>query len=488
MKTKLFPISLSSMILALLMAIGGCQREEVKPSTIRLTGIEFAPNCFLKNGEMAGIDVDIADTAMQMAGVDLVKDIAVSWDDAYSTTLAGPNRALLTVGYSAERKDLFKWAGPVSQGMYGIFAKGNQGLTFPLSIEASKEIGSIAVVRNWLETTTLENLGFQNLLYYDTYNAAISAFMNGEVFFIASDFFHLVAVLPPGYYLPEVNVVTRYRTVYYYVAFSKDVSDAVVEKVQNAVETLIEDKTTALIMKKYFPLMPSDYIPGTFQLFTEASPPYSYGTGHDTTRRVVGSSVDVVNEIQARNGYVNKINLTTWTDAYTHPQYLPNSAVFTTARTPSRESMFQWVGPICNFRAFFYTLSNSGIKIETLEQARALQSIATPKDWYTHDFLIQNNFTNIVATSVTSQQAFDQLINGTVEALLMTQEDVKWLADTKGVAMSDLAQHFEALNMDGYIAFSLSTPAKIVQEWQTSLDAMKTDGTFETIRRKWFGI
>jgi hypothetical protein len=36
-------------------------------------------------------------------------------------------------------------------------------------------------------------------------------------------------------------------------------------------------------------------------------------------------------ELHSRN--VNKINLSLWKDAYTVVQYLPNSAVFTTART-----------------------------------------------------------------------------------------------------------------------------------------------------------
>lgn len=487
MKQRLFLNSLSFMVLVALFSISSCHKDDDKQSTIQVAGIEFAPNCFLKNGEMAGIDTDIADTAMQIAGVDLEKSLAESWEDAYNATLEGPNRALLTAGYSAERKDLFKWAGPTSQGMYGIFSKGNTGLTFPLSIEASKNIGLIAVVRNWLETTILEDLGFQNLLYYDTYSAAIEAFMNGGVTFIASDFFHLVATLPSGYYMNEVMAVTRYHTVYYYVAFSKDVSDAVVEKVQNAIETLIEDRTTVSIMKKYFPKMPAEYIPGTIQLFTEVAPPYNFGTGHDTTRRVEGSSVDIVNEIQARNGFVNNINLSTWNDAYTPPQYLPNSAVFTTARTPARESMFQWVGPICSFRTYFYTLANSGISIETLEQAKALKSIGTPKDWYTHDFLVQNDFKNIVTTAITSPDAFKQLVDGEVEALLMMEEDVKWLVRENGMLMSQLTRHMEALNLDGFIAFSLNTPAKLIQQWQSSLDAMKADGTFEIIRKKWFG-
>jgi hypothetical protein len=65
-------------------------------------------------------------------------------------------------------------------------------------------------VKNWLETTTLEDLGFENLVYYDTYDQALTAFMNKDQEFIASDFFHLVKALPQGYYMQEVHVVTRY--------------------------------------------------------------------------------------------------------------------------------------------------------------------------------------------------------------------------------------------------------------------------------------
>jgi polar amino acid transport system substrate-binding protein len=148
--------------------------------------------------------------------------------------------------------------------------------------------------------------------------------------------------------------------------------------------------------------------------------------------------------------------------------------------------MFQWVGPISSNRTYFYTLSSSGLTIETLEQAKALQSIATPNGWFTHEFLINNNFQNIVATSLTSVQAFDQLIKGEVQALLLPDVDVKWLADMNEMPMSELTQHMKALDFNGYIAFSLSTPASTVEQWQNNLDAMKSDGTFETIWNKWF--
>jgi len=490
MKRIFFPFSMTFLLLSFLFALSSCENKNVDDTaktTIKVTGIQFTPNCYTDSGNVVGIDFDIASTALLQAGVNVDFTLANSWDEGYNATLNGKNRAILTVGYSAARKDEFKWAGPTSQGMYGIFSHGPSGYTYPLSLEKSKEIGSIAVVRNWLETKTLEDLGFHNLVYYDTYEAALADFMNGTIQFIASDFFHLASSVPKGYFMANIMTVTRYQTVYYYIAFSKDVDDAVVANCQSAIETMIKNKSTATIMHHYLPLMPADYIPGTIQLFTESIPPFSYGAGHDTTRYNAGSSVDIVNEIQRRTGYVNKINLSTWTDAYTTPQYLPNSAVFTTGRTAERENKFQWVGPISSGRAYFYTLASAGIDtIKTLAQAKTLLSIATPKEWNTDDFLRNNNFTNIVATAVTSQEAYNQLINGEVQALLMMDLQMKWLADKSGLSMSDFTQHMKALENDGYIAFSLNTPASVVQQWQRNLDAMKADGTFETIWNKWF--
>jgi polar amino acid transport system substrate-binding protein len=475
-------------ILTVALFFTACQKDDdiIKEETIQVSGIEFVPNFFIKNEEIVGIDADVAAEAMQNAGIDIELSMADSWETAYDAILSGPNKALLTVTYTPERKDLFKWAGPTSQGMYGIFDNGHAGHIFPLPIEKCKQLSPIAVVSNWMETTTLENLGFTNLTYYDSFDEALEAFMNGEIQYIASDFYHFTSSLPQGYFLTNINSVTRYRTVYYYIAFSKDVSDVVINKVQKEIENLIKDQSTVSILKNYLPLMPSDYIPGTIQLFTEFSPPSSYGAGHDTTRTVEGSSADIVNEIQARTGYTNKINLTLWNDAYDIVQYLPNSAVFATGRTPEREDLFQWLGPISSNKFHFYTLSSSGLAIETFEQAKTLQSVATPNGWISHDYLTDNNFQNIVATSLTTSETFNQLINEEVQAIFLPELDVTWLANVNKIPMSDLTEHLEAWTIDGYIAFSLSTPTSTVQEWQSNLDAMKVDGTFETIWNKWY--
>ncbi|MDD4636761.1 MAG: transporter substrate-binding domain-containing protein [Bacteroidales bacterium] len=492
MNRKFFPWSMTLFLLSFLCILSSCENDNdnkgnAVKTTINLTGIEFTPNCYSDSGKMVGIDYDIATAALQQAGVNVDFKTTNVWEEGYNATVNGKNRAMITVGYSADRKDQFKWAGPTSQGLYGIFCNGESGYTFPLSIEASKQIGNIAVVRNWLETKALEDLGFNNLVYYDTYEAALKDFMNGTIKFISSDFYHLLSSLPTGYFMANVMTVTRYQSVYYYIAFSKDVDDAIVAKCQSAIETMIKNKKTVEITRRYFSIMPDDYIPGTIQLFTEATPPLSYIVGKDTARSIIGSAVDVVNEIQRRTGYMNKINVTTWVDAYSTPQYLPNSAVFTTARTAERENKFQWVGPINKDETYIYTLAGSGIDtIRTLEQAKALQSIATPNEWFTHEFLRNNNFTNIVATAITSQDALDQLINGDVQALYMTSLDMTWLVKQNGKSMSDFTRHMKVSDYEGYIAFSLTTPKTLVQQWQRNLDAMKEDGTFETISNKWF--
>ncbi len=486
MKNRLLLFTVSFFLLATLFVLNSCTKDDEAGGSIQVSGVEFMPNVVEEEGGIAGIDADIAAEALQQAGVKFDMSLSESWQSAYNAALTGSNKALISIAYTPERKDLFKWAGPTSQSMYAIFEKGNSSNVYPMPIEACKLLPSIAVTRNWMETTTLEGLGFQNLVYYNTYDEALAAFMDGDVRFIASDFFHLVKSLPSGYFMDNVMTVTRYRTVYNYIAFSKDVSDAVVNKTQQAIETMIKNKRSISIMQKYMSIMPSDYMPGTIQIYTESSPPFSYMTGKDTTRKVEGSSVDIVNEIQARTGHVNKINMSLWLDAYAIVQYLPNSALFNTTRTPERENMFQWVGPISTSKSYFYTLASSGLTIETMDQAKALQSIATPEGWYTYDYMVNNNFQNIVATSHTSMEAFQQLINGEVQALLMTDLDVKWLAEISEVPLSNLTQQMQASSLMDYIAFSLNTPASTVQQWQQHLDAMKTDEKFTAIWTKWF--
>ncbi len=409
-----------------------------------------------------------------------------AWAEAYDKTLTGSNRALLGIGYSAEREDLFKWAGPTSSSGYYIFSKKETGLGSTLGLDGAKAIESIAVVSGWMETTSLENLGFENLVYYATYNDAVDALLHDEVAAIASDGKQFAYKLQGQFsFTEDFDVCFGYKSVFYYIAFSKDVSDAVVTAVQNSLNDLIKADETLAILKDYFPASNETLIPDVLQLFTEVAPPFNYYTGSIIEPEIQGSSVEMVAEIQARNDYASQVKISGWLDAYNTVQYLPNSALFTTARTPDREELFQWVGPIATLHASFYTLSDSGISVGNLEQAKVL-SIATPSNWYTHDYLLANDFQNIVATSFSPIEAFNQLLNGEVDALFMYDEGINWLCDSTETPREEIVKQFEESYREGYIAFSLNTPVETVEQWQQNLEAMQQDGTYESIWNKWF--
>jgi len=477
-----------SVLLLLSAFLWGCSDSSHHTSTpITISVVEISPNSFTQNGEIVGIDVDTATAAMDEAGVDYVVEMEQNSTVAYDNTLNGSNRALLGIGYSAERQDLFKWAGPTSSSGYYVFAKKDSGLGSALGLDGTKALDSIAVVTGWLETTSLEDLGFDNLVYYATYDEAVVALLDGDVQALASDGKQLAYKVQGQFsFSDDFDVCFGYKSAFYYIAFSKDVSDEVVADVQASLDDLIKTNETLAILQRYFPDANETMLPDVLQLFTEVAPPFNYYSGSIVDPDIQGSSVEIVDAIQSRNDYASNVKITGWIDAYATVQYLPNSALFTTARTAEREGLFQWVGPIATLRGSFYTLRDSGITITTLEQAKALGSIATPSNWYTHDYLLANDFDNIVAISFSPLDAFNQLLSGEVDALFMYDEGINWLCDTTSTPTENIVKQFEETYDEGYVAFSLTTPTSTVEQWQQNLDAMKQDGTFEGIWQSWF--
>lgn len=50
------------------------------------------------------------------------------------------------------------------------------------------------------------------------------------------------------------------------------------------------------------------------------------------------------------------------------------------ARTAEREHLFMWVGPIGSYENWLYAKKGSGIQVSSLDEARAVRSIAAVRD------------------------------------------------------------------------------------------------------------
>ena len=216
------------------------------------------------------------------------------------------------------------------------------------------------------------------------------------------------------------------------------------------------------------------------KVFTEEAPPSNF------TREgaLTGSSTEVVREILRRLEQPDNIQVLPWARSYKRLQNEPHVALFTTTRTPEREDQFQWVGPLFTVHFGFYARQGHGLQISSMEDAKAVGSIATYKDDVREQLLASMGFTNLDSSKSLASN-LKKLMTGRVDLGLFTNMGISDLARQQGVDPSELELVLPFRSYQCYIAISRQTPKAVVERWQATLDAMVQDGSFFSISRRW---
>lgn len=102
---------------------------------------------------------------------------------------------------------------------------------------------------------------------------------------------------------------------------------------------------------------------GTLVLTTENYPPFNFETG---SGELDGVSVRVVEVLLRETGIDADIRLLPWSRAYLEARSEPGTCVFSTTRTPEREPLFAWVGPLVENQWHAFVLEESEIEAESL--------------------------------------------------------------------------------------------------------------------------
>ncbi len=213
-------------------------------------------------------------------------------------------------------------------------------------------------------------------------------------------------------------------------------------------------------------------------MLTEEYPPVTFMKDG----KVTGFVTDIVREIIARQGISDNIRLMPWDEVYNMALKTPNVVLFSTERTEKREKLFQWVGPVGKNSAIFYAKKGSGIKINSLEDAKKLAAIATTTDWFTEQHLKSKGFANLISSPLPTTNV-RQLMDRSVQVSVFTDITIPEIVKKAGYSMDDLEPVFTVSNTYFYIAISIGTPVEVVKKWQLVLDGIKKDGTFEKIYR-----
>ncbi len=79
-------------------------------------------------------------------------------------------------------------------------------------------------------------------------------------------------------------------------------------------------------------------------------------------------------------------------------------------------------------------------------------------------------------------------MEGKIDAFVCSAITFPTILKEQGYEYNEVTEAFTLMSSDFYIAFSKSTSATIVNQWQSALVAMQQDGTYNAIHQKWFPL
>lgn len=211
-------------------------------------------------------------------------------------------------------------------------------------------------------------------------------------------------------------------------------------------------------------------------LYAEDSPPTNYLKDNQP----VGQSVETVKEIQRRVKDKSPIKVVPWNRGYQFALTKKNTAIFLTTRTPERENLFQWVGPLFIDQWVLVARKKDHIKIANLDEAKKVKGIGTYLNDVRDEFLKKEGFTNVDTTqeNITNVK---KLETGRISLWIISRADFQTLCDQANVPHSNFEIVYKFPEVKTYLAFSKQTSTKLVHKWQKAFQSMVEDGTWKKL-------
>jgi ABC-type amino acid transport substrate-binding protein len=220
---------------------------------------------------------------------------------------------------------------------------------------------------------------------------------------------------------------------------------------------------------------------GHVSFYTEEFPPYNFQCPNGV---ISGSSTDVVREIMNRLGQEDTITLVPWSEGYNLTLLTPDTALFSTARTADRESLFSWVGPIGSIDYVFYARNDTTIAVPSLEAIKKDGTVAVVKDDARYQYLISQNVTNLTLYP-DDESCLRALMDGDVALWLGSSASSLQIISDAGYGPGDLIPVYIVSGTELFLAFNHQTSPEVIASWQDALDNMKQDGAFAAIMEKY---
>lgn len=227
------------------------------------------------------------------------------------------------------------------------------------------------------------------------------------------------------------------------------------------------------------PSVPASANPSVLTLTTEDYPPFNIVNSR--TGQITGVATDKVVELMRRAHEKISITAFPWSRAFQMGQKLPNTCVFSTTRTPEREPLFKWVGPLVKNRWVIFARADELHKAKTLEELRPFV-LGIYRNDAVGEYLIAKGFKTDIANQDSDNprkllaKRFDYWATGELLGLeILRNQELK----------EQIVPLFPFNDTEMYLACNKDMAQKRIDSFNRILQQMEHDGTAQAIEKKY---
>lgn len=208
--------------------------------------------------------------------------------------------------------------------------------------------------------------------------------------------------------------------------------------------------------------------------YTEHFPPANYMQDDKLVGITVDSLEVVWNELNLPEQYVRVVP---WIRGYKSTLKTPNAALFTMSRTPARENLFKWVGPLFKSVHVLMAKKSDNLKLTNLADVLG-HKVSTIKGDISEISLRQIGMPDFNIAKVDNlERAFIMMQSGRVDMMMVSIHGFQHLTKRLDVDASKYEQVWKVNEIGNYVAFNLETPDKVIEAYQKAFDKVARQRT-----------
>lgn len=205
---------------------------------------------------------------------------------------------------------------------------------------------------------------------------------------------------------------------------------------------------------------------------TEAYPPYNY-SDNNILRGIAVDLLVLASQQTSAPVQRSQIRLMPWARSYRTALKSPNYVLFSTTRTPEREKLFKWAGPITDSRVVLLAKKSRALRISTAADLQHLR-IGSIRDDVGEQLVrglgVQDSQLNLAANADAMVQ---QLLAGRTDLWATNLTVATWFIRNAGLEPDDFESVYTLQEGQLWYAFNPAVSDAQVAELQKALDALR---------------